>query len=148
IQKAVELGVTSITPLITERSVVRLEAQRLVKKQQQWQAIAISACEQSGRNWIPTIHPAVPFNQYLPHCSSDYRWILSPYAQESWPSINIAAKDLTLLIGPEGGFSPSEIEVALQSGAHSIRLGPRILRTETAAIAALSMMQLLYGDLK
>lgn len=147
IQKAVELGVASITPLLTERSVVRLDASRLEKKQQQWQAIAISACEQSGRNHIPTIHATSSFEQFLTHCPATHKWILSPTAQPSWPPISDDSAELALLIGPEGGFSPQELACADQHKVQGICLGPRILRTETAAIAAMGIMQMLYGDL-
>lgn len=147
IQKAVELGVESITPLLTERSVVRLDSSRLEKKQHQWQAIAISACEQSGRNHIPTIHATCSFEQFLLHCPATHRWILSPTAQPSWPSISDDSAELALLIGPEGGFSPQELACADQHQVQGICLGPRILRTETAAIAAIGIMQRLYGDL-
>ncbi len=147
IQKAVELGVTSITPLLTERSIVRLDSSRLQKKQQQWQAIAISACEQSGRNQIPTIHPACSLTHYLTHSTAKYRWILSPDAAQSLPNITHDTADLALLIGPEGGFSPQEVLLAQHHQIQSIRLGPRVLRTETAAILALGMLQMMYGDL-
>lgn len=147
IQKAVELGIASITPLLTERSVVRLDAQRLEKKHQQWQAIAISACEQSGRNQIPMIYPACSFEQYLNHSTATYQWLLSPEAQASWPSISEKSAELAILIGPEGGFSPEELRYAQEHQVHSIRLGPRILRTETAAVTAIAILQNLYGDL-
>ena len=147
IQKAVELGVTSVTPLLTERSVVRLDAQRLEKKHQQWQAIALSACEQSGRNQIPTIHPACSLAHYLSQSTATYQWLLSPEAQTSWPKITEPSAELAILIGPEGGFSPEERDYAQQHQVKSIRLGPRILRTDTAALAAISILQNLYGDL-
>jgi 16S rRNA (uracil1498-N3)-methyltransferase len=147
IQKAVELGVTSITPLLTERTVMRLDANRLEKKQHQWQAISISACEQSGRNCIPIIHPACSFEQFLQQSPAALKWILSPQAQQSWPSRPEASAELALLIGPEGGFSPQERGYAEQHQVQSVRLGPRILRTETAAITAIGILQMLYGDL-
>lgn len=146
IQKAVELGVASITPLLTERCVVRLDEQRLEKKYQQWQAIAISACEQCGRNQLPTIYPACSFEQYLQTCPAEYKWILSPEAHESWPTLSNDSAELALLIGPEGGFSQQEITLAHKHQIQSIRLGPRILRTETAAVSALGVLQMLYGD--
>ena len=147
IQKAVELGVTSITPLLSEHCVVRLDAQRLAKKQQQWQAIAISACEQSGRNQIPQIFPACSFEQYLQQNTARYLWMLAPQAQNTWPDIADDAGEIALLIGPEGGFSSQERNLAEQQGVEGIRLGPRVLRTETAAITALGMLQMLYGDI-
>ncbi len=147
IQKAVELGVTSITPLLTERSVVRLDETRLHKKQQQWQAIAVSACEQSGRNDIPILYPACSLEHYLLTTAAQHRFLLSPKATQSWPQIPLDTAELALLIGPEGGFSEQEVQWAMQQQAQSIRLGPRVLRTETAAIVALGIMQTLYGDL-
>lgn len=147
IQKAVELGVASITPLLSDRSVVRLDQERLNKKQQQWQAIAIAACEQCGRNRVPVVHPALTLHHYLETDTSNYKLILSPQATHSWPTIGDASAEITLLIGPEGGFTEQEVESALQQQAHAIRLGPRILRTETAAITALGILQMQYGDL-
>lgn len=147
IQKAVELGVHSITPLITERCVVKLDADRLHKKQQQWQAIAIGACEQSGRNRIPLIHPSCDLDYFLQHCSA-LKLTLSPHAEEGWPIIPDPSTALALIIGPEGGLSPQEIQKTLAFQAHTLRLGPRTLRTETAAIAALSLLQMRYGDIK
>lgn len=148
IQKAIELGVSSVTPLITERCVVRLDDKRLEKKQQQWQAIAISACEQSGRTMIPLIYPACSLTHFLQNCPSAYRWILSPEALSSWPQLKQESAEIALLIGPEGGFSPQELDLARHYQAQSIRLGPRILRTETAAITAVSILQMRYGDLQ
>lgn len=147
IQKSVELGVASITPLLTERSVVRLDTSRLEKKNQQWQAIAVSACEQSGRNIVPIVYPACTFESYLQHSPAAHQWLLSPEASQSWPTITTSNAELALLIGPEGGFSPTELEFAQEHRVQGIRLGPRILRTETAAITALGIMQSLYGDL-
>jgi len=147
IQKAVELGVSSITPLITERSVVRLNTERLQKKQLQWETIAIAACEQSGRNHLPVIHPTCSLEQYVKTSSKTQRWILSPEATQTWPKIDANASELALLIGPEGGFSDEEIKYAQDHHTQSIRLGPRILRTETAAITGIGIMQMKYGDL-
>ncbi|MBP6918235.1 MAG: 16S rRNA (uracil(1498)-N(3))-methyltransferase [Legionellaceae bacterium] len=147
IQKAVELGVASITPIVTDRSVVRLDANRLEKKQHQWQAISISACEQSGRNHIPTIHPTCSFEHFLQHSGAQFKWMLSPQAQQSWPEIPEYSAELALLVGPEGGFSPQELTYAEQHQVQGICLGPRILRTETAAITAIGILQMLYGDL-
>lgn len=146
IQKAVELGVSSITPLLTERCVVRLDQERLLKKQQQWQAIAIAACEQCGRNIVPTIYASVSLERYLDTCTADYQLILSPLATTSWPTITNASAEIALLIGPEGGFTEQEIQNYRQQ-THTVRLGPRILRTETAALTALSILQMRYGDL-
>lgn len=147
VQKAVELGVSSITPLITSRCVVRLDEDRLAKKLQQWQAIAISACEQSGRNVLPTIHTSLKFDAYLQQCRSSYKLILEPNAALHCREICFAEGDVALLIGPEGGLSEDEVMRAQQHQFQALRLGPRILRTETAAITALSILQAMAGDL-
>ena len=147
IQKAVELGVKSITPLITARCVVRLDEERLEKKQQQWTAIAISACEQSGRNQLPIIHKATSINTYLENCNAAIKFILHPSAPLTFRKIQWDTNSIALLIGPEGGLNQNEIINAEQHLFKAISLGPRILRTETAAIAALSVLQAMCGDL-
>ncbi len=147
IQKAVELGVASITPLLTARCVVKLDAERLAKKQGQWQAIAIAACEQSGRNIIPPIHPACSLDSYLKHCQATLRLVLHPQAAKSWRDYAFAAGNIALLIGPEGGLSKDEIAQAMAMKFQPLCLGPRVLRTETAAITALSVLQAVSGDL-
>ena len=147
VQKAVELGVASITPLITEHCVVRLDAERMQKKQQQWQAIAIAACEQCGRNCVPDVLPAMTLTAYLQSCHAPIKWVLSPVATQALRDCNISDGDMALLIGPEGGLSDNEIAQASASSFQPLRLGPRVLRTETAAIVALSVLQALAGDL-
>lgn len=147
VQKAVELGVASITPIYTSRSVVKLDKERLQKKQQQWQAIAIAACEQSGRNTIPEIKEAMSINCLLANKPTAHCFILDPYEGNSCKTTHFDQGDLLLLIGPEGGFSPEEVKQAKQAQFQSLSLGPRILRTETAAITALSLLQAFCGDL-
>lgn len=147
VQKAVELGVSSITPLLTLRSVVRLDAERLAKKVAQWQAIAIAACEQSGRNHVPMIHLPCPLSHYLEQCQAANKCLLHPYEAKSWRESVLSEGDIALLIGPEGGFSEAEVELAKQYQFQSLSLGPRILRTETATLAALSILQATRGDL-
>ena len=147
VQKAVELGVVSITPLITARCVVRLDADRLAKKQLQWQAIAIAACEQSGRNQVPVVHPACSLDHYLETCEVSTKLILHPTAQKIQRETAIAESEIALVIGPEGGLSEDEVLLAQTKGATALSLGPRILRTETAALAAISVIQSVYGDL-
>lgn len=147
IQKAVELGVTSITPLFTEHCVVKLDETRLAKKLAQWQAIAIAACEQSGRTMVPMIHPANTFTHYLQQCDATMKVVLHPQASISWREYHFSAGDIALLIGPEGGLSDIEVTAAQSHGFQALCLGPRILRTETAAIAALSLLQAVAGDL-
>ncbi len=146
IQKAVELGVTSITPLITAHCVVRLDKERSNKKQAQWQAIAIAACEQSGRTRVPTVHPLCSFENFLQENRASTNLILHPHATKTLKDITVK-DDIALLIGPEGGLSEQEIHLAQNARFKAIRLGPRVLRTETAAIVALGVLQALSGDL-
>lgn len=147
VQKAVELGVKSITPLITAHCAVRLDAERLTKKQQQWQAIAIAACEQSGRNYVPRILPICHFEAYAEQCTASIKLILHPTGAMSWRDVGLSSGDIALLIGPEGGLSDAEILSAQANQFKALALGPRVLRTETAAIAALSVLQAVAGDL-
>ncbi|MDH5391994.1 MAG: 16S rRNA (uracil(1498)-N(3))-methyltransferase [Gammaproteobacteria bacterium] len=145
IQKAVELGVTEIIPVICERTVVNLKADRLEKKMRHWQGIVISACEQSGRNQLLTVHEPVKFNAVQPD-QSQTAFILQPESAAS--ILNSKQTDaVSLFIGPEGGFSDDEITQALDKGFNAVKFGPRVLRTETAAIAAVSIIQSQWGDL-
>lgn len=148
IQKAVELGVTKIVPLISERCEVRLEGERLTKRVQHWQAVAASACEQCGRNRVPPVLIPVPLSSWLAEAAHGIRLVLNPLAPATLTALSKPCDYLiTLLIGPEGGLSDAEVKHAQQSGFEGIRLGPRILRTETAAVTALSALQMLWGDL-
>jgi 16S rRNA (uracil1498-N3)-methyltransferase len=147
IQKAVELGVTTITPLLTERCVVRMNDDRLTKKQAQWQAIAIAACEQSGRNQLPTIHTPCSLDVYLQQCQAALKLVLDPSLSKTWRDYTLSEGDIALLIGPEGGLSHAEVHAAQAKGFEPLCLGPRVLRTETAAIAAISILQAIAGDL-
>ena len=147
IQKAVELGVTTITPLFTAHCVVRLDAERLGKKMAQWQAIAIAACEQSGRNQLPIIYQACSLDTYLHQCQALTKLVLHPVTEQSWRDYTLTNSDIALLIGPEGGLSDEEVSQAQAAEFQPLCLGPRILRTETAAIAAISMIQAISGDL-
>lgn len=147
VQKAVELGITSITPLLTEHSVVKLSHERMEKKQAQWQAIAIAACEQSGRNVIPAIDPPCSLQAYCQQSSAGLKFVLAPNASQSWRDYTFPPGDIALLIGPEGGLSNAEISLAKAHQFKPLTLGPRVLRTETAAITALSVLQAVSGDL-
>ena len=149
LQKAVELGVTHIVPLFSERCEVRLQGERLDKRMQHWQGIAISACEQCGRNRIPTVSAAMTLQHWLPTSNSGLRLVLDPLAPHSLAQYTKPDDgNITLLIGPEGGLSDAEINTAQQVGFTSIRLGPRIFRTETAGLVMLSALQALWGDLR
>lgn len=148
IQKAVELGVAEVTPLYTERCVVNLDTKREAKRLEHWQGVIISACEQSGRNSLPTLHTPVDIRRNfagLP--DGKLKLTLSPYATHSLIQIEKPDNEVLILIGPEGGLSEQEVQTAKQHGFESVRMGPRILRTETAALTAISTMQMLWGDL-
>ena len=147
IQKAVELGATRIQPLATERSVVRLDADRAGRRLDHWRAVAISACEQCGRNTLPDIVPVMALRDWLGvvRGESGTKLTLDPEATDRLASLP-AQTSVTLLAGPEGGFSDVELDAARQAGFAGVRLGPRILRTETAAVAAMAAMQALWGD--
>lgn len=148
IQKAVELGVKKIIPLVTERCNVKLDADRQEKKWQHWQSIVISACEQSGRNKIPIVSVPQTLEQWLQTVTDDFRFVLSPEATEKLSARNIpTAASAVLLIGPEGGLSDGEIKKAIAYQFLPLKLGPRILRTETAPLAAIAVLQALLGDL-
>ncbi|GJM12021.1 MAG: ribosomal RNA small subunit methyltransferase E [Pseudohongiella sp.] len=145
VQKSTELGVREITPVYTEYGEVRLKADRIEKKLQHWQKIAISACEQSGRIDVPVIHsPTALVNLTLAQEAN--RWMLEPRGSDSLPQ-SISDNRVELLIGPEGGFSNTEIDWARENRFQIVSLGSRILRTETAPVAALAIMQHKYGDM-
>lgn len=146
-QKSAELGVASITPLITERCAVKLDKERLEKKRQQWQAIVIAACEQSGRNVVPEVNAPLCFNEYLNAENADLKFVLNPDGKKNWRDYDFSSLNVALIIGPEGGLSADEIKLAARHDFLSLSLGPRILRTETAAITALSVLQAVGGDL-
>ncbi len=150
LQKAVELGVSSIQPVATERSVVKLKDERAQRRVEHWQNLVIAACEQCGRNRIPEVAPLMGLPEWLsrleaPMADDEARLLLSPVAPVPLKDLAVIAR-MTLLVGPEGGLSPIEIQLAHSRGFMPVRLGPRVLRTETAALAALSAIQALWGD--
>ncbi len=147
VQKAVELGVAEITPIITERCNVKLNTERWQKKQQHWQRIAISACEQCGRNRVPMVYTPTPLQQWLSQSTSQLRLTLNPRSEKRMARLDMPRSGARLLIGPEGGLSDGEVFQASEAGFVDVALGPRILRTETAAIATISILQANYGDL-
>lgn len=148
IQKATELGVTEIQPLATARSVVKLSADRAAKRQEHWQQIAIAACEQCGRNVLPVIHPPQDLSKWLslPRPADDSKLILLPEGSSSLHTQAKPTGKVVLLIGAEGGFTETESDLALQHGYTPIRMGQRVMRTETAAIAGIAALQMLWGD--
>lgn len=149
VQKATELGIKRITPVLTEYGVVKLNKDRAAKRRDHWQGVAESACEQSGRIRPPLVDDIVPLNTWFgarPK-DADTDLILKPGAADPLASVAKPATKVCLLIGPEGGFSASEYDDADVAGFQAVSLGPRVLRTETAAISAISVVQGLWGDL-
>ncbi|MDC9588516.1 16S rRNA (uracil(1498)-N(3))-methyltransferase [Xenorhabdus sp. XENO-10] len=147
IQKSVELGVNTITPLLSERCGVKLDAERLEKKLQQWKKIVISACEQCGRNRIPEIRPVMPLETWCAENDDSLKLNLHPRANHSINTLPLPVEKIRLLIGPEGGLSAEEIEMTAEHQFTDILLGPRILRTETTALTAITALQVRFGDL-
>lgn len=149
LQKAVELGIKAVQPLFSERSVVRLDAERAGKRLAHWQQVLVSACEQCGRNVVPDLVAPQAIIDWLatlpPQRTGEGRILLSPHAGARLAELT-RPSDAILLAGPEGGFTESEIGLAQQRGFAPVRLGPRVLRTETVALAALAAMQTLWGD--
>lgn len=145
LQKATELGVNAITPLWSERCDVRLKGERLEKKMEHWQKIIISACEQCGRNRIPVLHLPLLLDDWVNSLESDLKLILHPHKQQALTNYTKPCS-LSVLVGPEGGFTDREVSFTRQQGFNGLTLGPRILRTETAALAALSVFQFYWGD--
>ncbi len=147
IQKSVELGVNTITPLISERCGVKLNADRFEKKLQQWQKIAISACEQCGRNTVPEIRPIMKLEDWCAEQYDGLKLNLHPRAHYSINTLPAPVSKVRLLIGPEGGLSAEEISMTEEYKFDEILLGPRVLRTETAAMTAITALQVRFGDL-
>ena len=149
VQKATELGVKRITPVLTEYGVVKLDAKRAAKRRDHWQGVAASACEQSGRTRLPLIDTPMPLKDWFGGKPEevDAELIFGPGATTPLASLPAPATKVCVLIGPEGGFSQSEYEDAEIAGFTAVSLGQRVLRTETAAVAALAIMQSLWGDL-
>lgn len=147
IQKAVELGVNIITPLFSERCGVKLDAERLAKKIQQWQKIVIAACEQCGRNSVPEVRHAMALDAWCAEQDSGLKLNLHPRAQHSINTLPQPVERVRLLIGPEGGLSADEISMTTDYGFTDILLGPRVLRTETTALTAITALQVRFGDL-
>lgn len=147
LQKAVELGVARIIPVMSQRSVVRLDGERAEQRMLHWQQVVIAACEQCGRNRVPQVEALVPLASFLlqPGAQAD-RWMLSPRAEQALRTQAKPQAALQLLVGPEGGLNNDEESAAMHVGYKPVRLGPRILRTETAAPALLAALQALWGD--
>ncbi len=150
LQKAVELGVAAIQPLVTSRSIVRLDAERAAKRLAHWQGVVIAACEQCGRNRVPRVEPLRAIDEWTRALAREpaagVRVLLSPRASTALRNLERPEAGVLLLAGPEGGLAPEEERDALAAGFSAVRLGPRVLRTETAALAALAALQALWGD--
>lgn len=147
VQKSVELGINEITPLFTQRTNVKLSGERLAKRMQHWQGIIHSACEQSGRCYIPKLHNAVSLSAWLEQHPRN-GILLDHRSEHSLPSLTPPKEKLHLLVGPEGGLSENERNQAKQLKFVGVRMGPRIMRTETAPLAALAAIQALWGDFR
>lgn len=147
IQKSIELGVNIITPLFSERCGVKLDTERLEKKVGQWQKIAIAACEQCGRNRLPTIRSAMTLEAWCAEQDAALKLNLHPRATQSINTLPLPVSQVRLLIGPEGGLSSNEISMTAEYGFTDILLGPRVLRTETTALTAITALQVRFGDL-
>lgn len=148
IQKSVELGIAAIQPLTMRRSIVRLNAEKSLKRRSHWQGVAISACEQCGRNQVPEVADIAEFPLWCRtwKANGGIGLMLDPEARQTLAALSRPEGPITLLAGPEGGFDPAESQAAQAAGFIGVRLGPRILRTETAALAAIAALQMHWGD--
>ncbi|QOL49836.1 16S rRNA (uracil(1498)-N(3))-methyltransferase [Massilia litorea] len=148
IEKAVELGIAAIQPLAAQRSVVRLSGERLDKRQAHWQGVIVAASEQCGRNRLAQLAPLADFERFIGQPEAQPRILFSPRATQSLAGWARAAgpQAVTLLVGPEGGFSDEEEQAAIGAGALALSLGPRVLRTETAGLAAVAALNALWGQ--
>jgi len=149
LQKAVELGIAAIQPVQMRRSVVHLDAAKRERRRLHWQGVVAAACEQCGRNYLPTVAPLVEFADWLrgDALAGQAAFILDPGARQPLRDLPPPTTPLLLVVGPEGGFDPAEHAAALAAGCQPLRLGPRVLRTETAAMVAIAALQTLWGDL-
>jgi 16S rRNA (uracil1498-N3)-methyltransferase len=148
VQKATELGVSRIIPVLTERTVVKLDAKQSERKLAHWHGIAVAACEQSGRDKIPDIVAPLSLPDFLRAIDPQTtRLLLSPTGTQRVTDLNAPERKIVVLIGPEGGLAETEQRAAIGAGFLAVRMGPRVLRTETAAVAALTLLQHQFGDL-
>ncbi len=145
IRKAVELGVTRIVPVATARSVVRLDGERAEKRHAHWRGVIVAACEQCGRNRLPELAPVTALTEWL--ATPRQGLVLDPEGGDGLRALAAPDGPVSLLVGPEGGLDAAELDRAEAAGLRRLRLGPRVLRTETAPLAALAAVQTLWGDL-
>jgi 16S rRNA (uracil1498-N3)-methyltransferase len=146
LQKTVELGVREIYPVFTQRSGVKFDAHRTEKKMRHWRQIVIASCEQCGRTRIPKLYPPLTLSRYFSDRRSHLGIVLDPDSNKNISDLPSDLKEITILVGAEGGLTEEEIALAVENGFQAIRLGPRILRTETAGMTALAAVQTLWGD--
>jgi len=148
VQKCTELGVAAIQPVAVRRSVVKLSGERMERRVHHWQQVAVAACEQCGLNRVPAVAPLLDLPQYLGLAAAQNgtRFVLLPGAELALRAMEKPAGPVTLLIGPEGGFDEGELRAALTTGFQPLSMGPRVVRTETAGVAALAAMMALWGD--
>ena len=147
LQKTTELGVNVVVPLISKYSVIKIKKSNERLKKDHWEKIARSACEQCGRNFIPEIENPRLLDKFINEKSNNFKIILDPTSSKTFNEINPQDRNIDILIGPEGGFHNREIEVAGRNKFVRVSMGPRILRAETAAISAISIIQSLWGDM-
>lgn len=147
LQKATELGVSGIQPLMCHRVGVRLDQARLEKRMKHWKGVVVSACEQSGRANVPDVNTPLSISEWLSGTGESTRLVLHPIAQDRLSASSIAGDSLSILVGPEGGFTENEVEQLCASGVVAVSLGPRVLRTETAGPAAIAVLQARIGDM-
>lgn len=147
VQKSVELGVASISPLFSEHGVSRLDEKQRERKHEHWQRIAISACEQCGRNRVPPVRAPRALGEWLDSAQAPLKLVLDPEGDRTLSQLPDAVSTVCIMIGAEGGLSEEELEHARRAGFTGVRLGPRVLRTETAAAAAIAALQMRWGDL-
>ena len=146
LQKATELGVFCIQPVTSQRVEVRLDENRRAKRLAHWQGVVISACEQSGRAVIPDVKAPLCLDEWVKSSAGLTRLVLDPTAKTRLSSLSITADAVSIVVGPEGGFSDGEMEDLRMGGVKEVSLGPRVLRTETAGPAAIAVLQAVYGD--
>jgi 16S rRNA (uracil1498-N3)-methyltransferase len=148
VQKATELGVQAVVPLAAARSVLKLSAERAGRRLAHWQQVAVASCEQCGRNRVPAVRPLATLGAYLSAAQPVRKLVLAPAGGKPLGEIAMpgAGEEVHLLIGPEGGWTDEELALCLKAGAEPLSLGPRVLRTETAGLAAVAAMQALWGD--
>lgn len=147
IQKAVELGVSQLTPLITKRTIVKINKQQIEKKVQHWEKVAISACCQSGRSILPIINSPLKLGDWLQQDQSQIKLFPHPQEKQQLSTLNLqGTQNISITVGPEGGFSEEELCLAEKNDFKKINLGPRVLRSETAGLAVIAGLQVLIGD--